>query len=69
MVPFETLAKVQIGEDTKNYEGNDFLDDFKLEGRIDGISPAIGRHLKTVFEKGNAPAHYYHQPERGAFVL
>lgn len=69
MVPLEVLAKIEISEDTKDREGNDFLDDFKLERRIDRVSPAIGRHLETIFEKGDAPAHDNHQPKRGAFIF
>jgi hypothetical protein len=69
MVPFEMLPEIEISEDAKNREGDNFLDDFELEGRINGVSPAISRHLETIFEEGDAPAHDNHQPERGAFIF
>ena len=60
MVPVEALAtKTYDGEDGEDAEGNDFLYDLELHERVGTTvalkTDAIGRHLKAVFEEGEAP--------------
>jgi len=51
----------------KDGERDDFLDDFELGGGINGVAPAIGRHLQDVFKKRDAPAHQDNEQQRFAF--
>jgi hypothetical protein len=55
MIPPESLAEIQNGEDAKNYERDDLLNDFKLKWGIRSAAPSIGRYLKAVFQKRDAP--------------
>src|ERR1700677_2798569 len=57
MVPADFFAEIQEGKDGENGERDDFLNHLELERRIDGVAPAVGGDLKTVFEKRDAPAH------------
>lgn len=54
-VPVQFFLHKKQAEGNKDTEGDDFLQDFQLGDRHDLVSQAIGRHLKQVFEQGNAP--------------
>ena len=57
MVPAERLLKIPGGKSRKDYQGNNFLHHFKLRYRKIRVSYAVGRHLKTILNKSNSPAH------------
>ena len=57
MIPTNFLVKIEKREHAKNRERDDFLDDLKLQRRIDRTAPAVGRHLEAVFKQRDAPAH------------
>ena len=69
MVPAESLGtENQNGENRKHEQGDDLLYDFELDERegssvLDEPQP-VGRHLKTVFEKGDSPTGQNDEEER-----
>lgn len=67
VVPADAFAKVEDRKSSEDRERDDFLDDLQLGGGIDRVALAIGRHLKTVFESGNAPTCEDHDEQRFAF--
>ena len=69
MVPADFFTQVEQSESAEDGEGDDFLYDFKLGGRIKAVAPSVGRHHQKVFEKGDAPAGENDPGQGGAFEL
>jgi len=67
VVPSQLRAEVERCEDTEDYEGNDFLDDFKLDRGKAAITESICGHLEAVLEKGNGPTYEDDFPKRLRF--
>lgn len=55
VIPFQRFAEIGEGEDGKNGERDDFLDDFQLRSGEFVEAHAVGRHLKIIFETGQCP--------------
>jgi len=69
VVPFKLLAKIRDGKNREHGKGDDFLNDLEL-GRAEFVgADAVGGNLKTVFEKGDAPAGEDDLPQRFAALL
>jgi len=64
MVPPDFFVEIKKRKHAKDRERDDFLDDFKLQRRIDRVAPAIRRHLKTIFKQCDAPAHEDDEQQR-----
>jgi hypothetical protein len=69
VVPFNVVTEIKNGKHGEDDKGDDFLNGFEL-GWIEAVAAdAIGRHLKAVFKKSNAPAHESDFPERHVLVF
>jgi hypothetical protein len=64
VIPMEFFAKVVDGEDAKDTEGDDLLDDFELGGSEGTGADPVRGNLETVLEECNAPAHQDDLPKR-----
>lgn len=64
VIPPDGFFQVKNGKEGKDGERNNFLDGFELKAGKTLLFPdPVGRHLKTVFKKGNAPADKDDFPE------
>ena len=69
VVPFELFAEISDGKSREHGKRDDFLDDFELcRGELIRTD-TVGGNLKTVFEKGDAPAGEDDLPQRFAAVF
>ena len=64
MIPAQVLAEVEGDEDAEDDQGDDFLNDFELDGRKAVCAEAIGRDLEAVFKESNGPTDEDDLPER-----
>jgi PLP dependent protein len=64
MIPAEMLVEEKGDEDGEDRQGNNFLNDLKLNERKTGSADAVGRNLEAVFEERDQPADHDHLPER-----
>lgn len=64
MIPVEPLTQDNNRKYGKHAEGNDFLKNFQLSGAEMAIAYTVGRDLKKILEKGNAPANQNDKKER-----
>ena len=63
MVPFELVAEIKDRKHREDRKRDDLLNRLQLRGVELVGADAVRRHLKTVFEEGNAPAHQDRFPE------
>ena len=64
MIPAQVLAEVEGDEDAEDDQGDDFLNDFELDGRKAVCAEAIGGDLEAVLKEGNGPTDEDDLPER-----
>lgn len=57
MVPAQMRTEVKRGEDAKDDQRDDFLDNLELDGTEVTGTDAVRRYLEAVFKKGNCPTH------------
>jgi len=55
IIPLQVFPQDQLGEDDKDDQGDDFLEDFELVSVEQVKADAICGHLETIFKKGDAP--------------
>jgi len=63
VVPAQVLTEVEGDKDAEDDQGDDFLNDFELDGREPICAEAVSRYLKAVLEEGNAPTDEDDLPE------
>ena len=72
VVPFETLFENNKGEQHKDDERNGFLNSFELNdierSAIFFEANSVGRNLKQVFEKSEAPTDEYYRQKAEIFT-
>src|ERR1700682_738390 len=64
VVPLELVAQIQHGKDREDGQGDYFLNGFELRSVEFVRADAVGGHLETIFEEGDAPAGEDNFPER-----
>ena len=69
VVPSEFLAEEPYGEKCEHCQSDDFLNRLQLRGAEFVRADAIGRYLKAVFEKRDAPAREHNFPKRLTAIL
>src|ERR1700761_4296118 len=63
VVPFDAVAEIKDGKDTEDGQGDNFLGDFELRGRVNVAAPTVSGDLEDVFKEGDAPACEYDEPD------
>ena len=63
VIPAQMLAEIEGGEDSEDDEGDDFLNDFELDGREAGSADAVGGDLEAVFKQRDSPTDEDDLPE------
>lgn len=69
VVPFELLLQVEDRKTAEDQKGDNLLDHLELSRCKLPMANTVGRHLKTVLQKGYQPAYNYSLPEWGIFEL
>ncbi len=64
VIPAQVLAEVKGDEDAEDDQGDDFLNDFELDGREAVCAYAVGRDLEAILKEGNGPTDENDLPER-----
>jgi len=64
VIPLELVAQIQHGKYGEDRQGDDFLNGFELRGIEFVRADAVGGHLETIFEEGDAPTGEDDFPER-----
>jgi hypothetical protein len=66
----EGFLEDNYGKYAEDYEGDDFLEHFELEGaEAAGVTDAVGRHHQAVFKKSNTPTEQDSFPQWPALLL
>jgi hypothetical protein len=69
VIPLYFLAEIEDRENRKHRQSDDFLNGLELRrAEFVGTNP-VGRNLKAVLKKSDAPAHQNHFPQGGTSVL
>lgn len=68
IVPLDGFLQIQNCEDKENRKGYDLLNDLQLRGGKNFVAYPVGRYLKTVFKKSDAPARQDDKKKRGVIV-
>jgi hypothetical protein len=63
IIPPKRLSQVEIVEQQENHDRDHFGQDLKLDRRKSFITEPIGRHLKAILEKSDAPTDENDDPE------
>jgi hypothetical protein len=64
VIPAQVFAEIKGDEDAEDDQGDDFLNDFELDGREAVSADAVGRDLEAVLKESNRPTDEDNLPER-----
>jgi hypothetical protein len=69
LVHLYTFIQVEVGEEAKYNQSDDFLNRFEFDdGKLVAAYP-IGGDLKTIFEEGDSPANQDCEYDRGLAIF